>query len=319
MNISASFAKSDSVLIVGGTGFLGRHLVERCIRDTDLVSCIGLTAYKTGLFSKDIEFLQADITNLDRLKAVLSGRRFNYVFNLGGYINHIPYFKGGREVIEAHLIGLLNLLDCLDREDLKGFVQIGSSDEYGGALAPQNELMRELPISPYSFSKVAASHFIQMLSTTEGFPGVTLRLFLVYGPGQDEKRFLPQIIKGCLSNSEFKTSEGKQLRDFCYVDDATEAMVRAAILPGAKGHVINVASGVPISIRDMISKVMEITKGGRPLWGEHPYRKGENMALYAETSLAERLLEWKYQVSLDEGLERTVEYFRKTLDKINQG
>ena len=71
----------------------------------------------------------------------------------------------------------MNLIDCLDKERLKGFVQIGSSDEYGNALSPQRETMREMPISPYSFAKAAASHFIQMLSHTEGSPGVVLRFF----------------------------------------------------------------------------------------------------------------------------------------------
>ena len=79
---------------------------------------------------------------------------------------------------------------------------------------PQCEELREQPISPYSLAKVASTHFLQMLQRTEGFPAVVLRLFLTYGPHQDNRRFLPQIIQACLRDDEFAVSDGHQLRDF---------------------------------------------------------------------------------------------------------
>lgn len=307
-----AFSTSDRILIVGGTGFIGKHLTERCLRETSNVTCLGLTdRFNKECHLPGAEFLQADICNRDVLKSILLHKSFDYVFNLGGYIDHSHYFLGGRKVIESHFISLMNLIECLDRERLKGFVQIGSSDEYGAAPAPQKETMRERPISPYSFAKVAASHFIQMLHHTEGFPGVTLRLFLVYGPGQNDQRFLPQIIKGCLNKSEFKTSEGKQLRDFCYIEDVIDAMVKAAVFPLSKSHIINIASGSLISIKEMIGKIIVLTGGGKPLWGAHPYRKGENMELYADISLAKKLLNWEPCTGLEDGLRKTIEYYKR--------
>jgi nucleoside-diphosphate-sugar epimerase len=204
----------------------------------------------------------------------------------------------------------MNLLDALVKDDLKGFVQVGSSDEYGPLQAPQNERLRESSISPYSFAKVAASHFIQMLNRTENFPGVVARFFLIYGPGQDDKRFLPQIIKACLKGEEFKTSEGKQLRDFCYVDDVVDALVQLALSDTAKGKVFNVASGEPVTIREMVEKIINIVGKGTPLWGAFPYRKGENMQLYADVSLIKKL-GWQPKVCLEEGLARTIKYYKK--------
>lgn len=310
----SKFQKNDRVLILGGTGFIGRHLAARCLEDTSDVTVLGVSkSPNEGLIPKGVSVLQADITDRENLKSVLSGSSFDYVFNLSGYIDHTPFFKGGRKVIEAHFTGLMNLLDCLNKEDLKGFVQIGSSDEYGGAVAPQREDVREMPISPYSFAKTAASHFIMTLSGTEKFPGAVLRLFLTYGPMQDERRFLPQIIKGCLNGGPFKVSEGRQLRDFCYVSDAVEAMVRAAIMTSAKGHIINIGSGSPVSIREMIETVVRLVGRGEPLWGGHPYREGENMALYADTDLSKTLLDWRPAVSLNEGLRRTIDYYRNRI------
>jgi len=300
-----TFKDSDRILIIGASGFIGRHLVKRCLKDTRFVTCIG---FSKNL--KDFDTIHVDIKNNNKLHDVLNKKSFDYVFNLGGHIDHTQYFKGGRNVIETHFTGLLNVLDSIDLKSLKGFVQIGSSDEYGNAPSPQKEIMRESPISPYSHAKVAASHFIQMLHRTEGFPGVVLRFFLVYGPGQDDKRFLPQIIKGCLNNAEFKTSEGKQLRDFCFIDDVVDAIITAAVSSAAKGNIINVASGVPVRIRDVIQKIIKFTGSGKPLWGAHPYRVGENMELYADISLAKRLLGWEPRISLDEGLKKTIECYR---------
>jgi nucleoside-diphosphate-sugar epimerase len=309
-----SLKNSDKVLIVGGTGFIGRNLAEKCVENSRHVACLGLkNNIDRTVLSEKIDFLHADIGNKSHLKSVLNNRHFNYVFNLGGYIDHTPYFKGGRELIESHLVGLMNLIDCLDMNSLKCFVQAGSSDEYGNAISPQKETLREMPISPYSFAKAAASHFIQMLSVREGFPGVVLRFFLVYGPGQDSKRFIPQIIKACLKNESFKTSEGKQLRDFCYVQDVVDALLKAALSPSARGNIINIASGNPVRIKDVVEKVMTLTGGGRPLWGSYPYREGENMELYADIGLAKSLLGWEPRMGFDDGLKKTIDYYSTLL------
>ncbi|MFH1369572.1 MAG: NAD-dependent epimerase/dehydratase family protein [Elusimicrobiota bacterium] len=301
--------EKDNVLIVGGTGFIGGHLTRRCLDYTPHVTVLGFP--EKNMDSK-AEFIKADLTDIKELSLALKNRKFDYVFNCSGYIDHTPYLKGGRKVIEAHYTGLLNLLDCIDTQALKGFVQIGSSDEYGCSPAPQKESMRENPISPYSLAKVNASHFIQMASKFEGFPGVVVRFFLVYGPGQDEKRFLPQIIKACLTGESFKSSLGIQSRDFCYIDDITDGMISAAVSEKAKGHIINLASGKPVKIKQMIETVVKLTGGGNPQWGAHPYRKGENMELYADASLSKELLGWEPKISLEEGLKRTIEFYKNS-------
>ena len=135
-----------------------------------------------------------------------------------------------------------------------------------------------MPISPYSIAKTSATHFLQMLYRTERFPVVILRLFLVYGPGQDSSRFLPQIIKGCLSGKEFETSSGEQLRDFCYIDDITDGILKSMKSDNLNGEIINLASGDPIS-RTVIEKVKTYIEKGDPKFGKIAYRAGENMSL----------------------------------------
>lgn len=302
--------KTDRILIVGGIGFIGRCLAGKCLRHSPAVTVIGLPGRSGIPAGKKIKFIAADITDKKELQAAIENNAFEYVFNCGGYIDHTPYMQGGRELIDSHFAGMMNVIDCIDRKVLKKFVQIGSSDEYGNAPAPQKETYREMPVSPYSLAKTAATHFIQMLSLTEGFPGTVVRFFLVYGPGQNEKRFLPQIITACLKNKEFKTSQGSQLRDFCYVDDAVEALVCAALTKDAIGKVINIGSGVPVSIKKMIGEVISLIGCGKPLWGGIPYRKGENMELYADIRLARKILGWEPSTGLDAGLQKTIDYYK---------
>lgn len=300
------------ILVVGGTGFIGQHLVARLIA---LQAELTVISYEERFNEPQLNTkqVQLDISDKKDLSEKLQQKSFDYVFNLSGYIDHKLYSKGGRALVDVHYIGLLNLLDHLDWILLKAFVQVGSSDEYGTLPAPQIETLREAPISPYSAAKVAATQLIQMLSRSEAFPGIVLRFFLVYGPGQEGKRILPQIIKACLKNESFPASKGDQLRDFCYVDDVIDALLIAASTEAAKGELFNIASGEPVKIRSVIENIQAFTKGGQAEWGAIPYRPGENMALYADISKAKKILNWKPKFSLEEGLKKTIVSYQEIL------
>jgi len=297
------------LLVIGGTGFIGHHLLTATKNDWQVTS-ISLSSPTRQRFVDSVRYIQLDLTDLDAVKNYLT-EDYEYVVNLGGYIDHTLFIDGGWRVINEHFLSLQNLIGMLSRKSLKRFVHIGSSDEYGNLPSPQHEELREEPISPYSFAKLANAHLLQMLYRTERFPAVILRLFLTYGPYQDEKRFLPQVIKACLRGDEFAASEGEQLRDFCYVQDVVRAIVAALQTNDIEGHILNIASGVPISIRSMINLVQNIVGGGKPQYGSIPYRVGENMRLYANIQKAQRILGWNPEISLEKGLRETIESVEK--------
>jgi len=301
---------SDSLLIIGGTGFIGRNLSLSALKNGYRVVVLSLHSPNLEKKINNIEYLQADITQIDKLKEKIFNYSFDYIVNLSGYINHCNYSEGGKKVLDVHFGGVQNILQSTNLASLKRFIQIGSSDEYGNSSAPQAEDMRESPISPYSLGKVATTQLLQMLHRTEGIPAVTLRLFLVYGPGQDSNRFLPQIIKGCLSSSDFSASTGNQLRDFCYVDDVINGILLALKNDEVDGLVINLASGEPIKIREVVKLVQNSIGKGNAIFGKIPYRTGENMELYADITLANKILGWKPTISIEEGLKRTIEHYR---------
>ena len=303
---------TDKLLIVGGTGFIGRNLATNAIKK-------GLTTIVLSLNEPHIErkipgvvYLQADITSLIQLREKLSNKTFDYVVNLSGYIDHSAFLDGGRSIIDTHFFGVQNLLQVLDWKSLKRFIQIGSSDEYGNHPAPQNEDMCETPISSYSLAKVASTKLLQMLHRTENLPAVVLRLFLVYGNGQDSKRFIPQIIKGCLLGKNFPASEGEQLRDFCHVDDITNGILESLYRSEVNGEIINLASGVSISIREIIELIQNLTGSGNPEFGKIAYRNGENMELFANIEKARKLMNWSPKIGLNEGIAKTIEFYQST-------
>lgn len=297
---------AEKLLIVGGTGFIGSNLAHKAVENAFNTTVLSLNSPTKDKQIESVEYLQADITNLDQLRERLSTYKFDYIVNLSGYIDHSRFLDGGRQIINTHFDGVQNLLQVLDWTYLKRFVQIGSSDEYGDQVAPQSEDLRESPISPYSSGKLFSTQLLQMLYRTEELPIVILRLFLVYGPGQNNKRFLPQIIEGCLSDSSFPASTGEQLRDFCYVDDISRGILMSLKNDDVKGKVVNLASGKSISIREIIELVRSIIGSGSPEFGKIPYRVGENMALYADTTKARKLLNWVPEIEIEEGIRRTI-------------
>lgn len=300
----------NNLLIVGGTGFIGSNVAKKALENGFKVTVISKNNYPQYKQIDYVDYINIDISREKDLHHILKDRVFEYVLNLGGYVDHKNFSEGGKEVFETHFNGTLNLVKSVNKNTLKCFVQIGSSDEYGANIAPQEESQRELPISPYSVAKTSATHFLQMLYRTERFPVVILRLFLVYGPGQDSSRFLPQIIKGCFSGKEFEASLGEQLRDFCYIDDITDGILRAMKSDNVNGEIINIASGEPISIRTVIEKVQTYIGKGNPKFGKISYRAGENMSLYADISKAEHLLGWRSNTTIEDGIKKTIDHYR---------
>ena len=305
------FSFMSRLLVVGGTGFIGKNFSELAFNKGLKVTILSKSGIMNELNSSNLEVIKVNLLDLIELKKVLKGRSFEYIVNLSGYIDHSPYFSGGSNVLKDHLFGLLNLLNSIDRTILKSFIQIGSSDEYGGLPAPQEETMRESPISPYSSAKVASTHFLQSLNKTEGFPVSILRLFLVYGVGQKSDRFIPQVIEGCLNDSSFKTSEGKQLRDFTYVDDISKGILGALESKEILGEVVNLASGQGIPISTLISLIQEKVGQGKPEFGAIPYRPSENMELFADTTKAKGLLNWNPEIDLSKGIDLVIKDYQK--------
>jgi len=302
-----------TLLVTGANGFIGRataaHGMATGLNVFGLVRSMPPPSQQLS----GVTYLVADITDKRSLARSLDSERFDFIINLAGSVDHRPFMDGGRSALDQHFSGLVNILELCRHDALKGFVQVGSSDEYGGLPAPQQEDSREQPISCYAAAKSAATMLVEALARTEGFPGRVARLFLVYGPGQADNRFIPQIIRGCLADSVFPVSAGRQQRDFCYIDDVAAGLVDLVRLQENSSTLFNLASGNGVSIHSVVKMIQQMVGAGSPGFGEIPYRAGENMALYADISRISATTGWRPAVALEDGLRQTIRWYRDKL------
>ena len=136
-------------------------------------------------------------------------------------------------------------------------------------------------------------------------------MYLAYGPKQDLNRFLPIIIDGCKKNKKFPCSKGNQFRDFVHVDDIVDIIMKSLTNKKAKGQIINVGTGKPRKIRNVIEQIKKISKGGYPQFGKIKLRKDEILKLYPNIKKAKNIINWKPKISFEKGLKSTIKFYNE--------
>ena len=297
------------ILIVGGTGFIGYHLAKKSLKKSWHVTSISLNSPKKIRYLPKVKYIRCDITNKKLLKKRI-GKHFDYVVNLGGYVDH----SDKKKTFKSHYEGCKNLAEIFIKKTPLSFVQIGSSLEYGTSNSPQKENIKcnlKSIKSIYGKAKLLSSRYMINLFKKKNFPSTVFRPYLVYGPRQDVNRFLPIIIKGCIKNKKFPCSKGNQLRDFVYVDDVIDAILKSLTNKNAKGQIINIASGKPRKIRNIIEHVKKISKGGYPQYGMFKLRKFEIPKLYPNVEKAKNKINWRPKISFKKGLKSTIKFYNE--------
>ena len=301
--------KKKSILIVGGTGFIGYHLAKRSLKKGWQATSISSNSPKKIRYLPKVNYIRCDITNKKLLRKSIR-KPFNYVVNLGGYVDH----SNKKKTFKSHYEGCKNLAEIFLKKIPLSFIQIGSSLEYGTSNSPQKENikcnLRSIK-SIYGKAKLLSSVYMMNLFKKENFPSTVLRLYLAYGPRQDVNRFLPIIIKGCIENKKFPCSNGEQLRDFVHVDDAVEAIIKSLTNKNARGQIINIGSGKPKRIKSVIEKVKKISRGGYPQYGMFKLRKFEISKLYPNVKKAKSKINWSPKISFEKGLKSTIRFYNE--------
>lgn len=299
----------DKVLIAGGTGFLGYHLIKECQKRGIKVASLSLNVPEKINQIKNVDYYIHDLNYPIEGDLFRSLKDVSHIINSSGYIDHSQFCQRGFEIYNQHYFSVINLIKFSKLINLKTFINFGSSDEYGLAKSPVSETQREEPFSPYSLCKLNSTHLLRILYQEENFPSVVIRPFLVYGERQNRNRFLPQVIKSCLNDKEFKVTKGEQLRDFLYVGDFAEAVIMCLDNPNVFGEILNIASGKPVSIKNITELVNTYIGKGRPDYGARPYRKGENMELFADIRKSKELINWEPKTNFKKVLSKIVDWY----------
>ena len=303
--------KNSKILVAGGSGFIGANLIKELISSGNEIISI---SKNKSLKKKELEKVKYIFHDLTRplskdIFKLLSD--VQYIVNCSGYVDHSSFLNGGKNVLKDHFESTFNLTNLAINLKVKSFIQIGSSDEYGENNSPISESIRESPISPYALGKVSSTHYLQQCFRQGLLNTVVIRPFLVYGEGQNKNRFLPYLIDNCINNREFKVTRGAQIRDFLYIKDFNLALIKAFKNQNAYGEVINIASGIPISIKEVIECVTDITGKGKPIYGGIEYRKGESMNLYADIVKAKKILQWEPKFQFKDSLKKVINWYRE--------
>ena len=210
----------------------------------------------------------------------------------------------------SHYKGCKNLADIFLKKKFISFLQIGSAAEYGHSKAPHSEFTKCDIKSNYAKAKFDAQNYLNKLYRKNKFKFNVIRLYQVYGPKQELNRFIPIVIYNCLKNKNFPSSEGKQSRDFLFIDDAVDAIFKVLNNKKSVNQTYNIGFGKPLNIKSLIIKIVNLCKGGKPLFGKIKLRKDESFLSYPNISKAKKTLKWQPKINIDEGLKKTINYYK---------
>jgi len=306
----------SSYLVSGGAGFIGSHLAEELIRRGHYVRVVDnlSTGRRRNLdHIPSIEFLEGDLAELTVARQAVDG--MEYVLHQAA-IPSVPRSVSDPITSDrSNIDGTLNLLVAARDRGVKQFVYAGSSAAYGNALVlPKHETMPPSPLSPYALQKLVGEEHCQMFTRLYGLETVTTRYFNVFGPRQDPgspysgviSLFATALLEG---RQPIIYGDGEQTRDFTYVANVVDGVLRACDARNVAGEVINIATGGRISLNDLL-RVLNAAVGTnvRPIYQDP--RPGDVRDSCADISKAMRLLGYRPLVPFEEGLRHTLDWFR---------
>lgn len=279
------------ILVTGGTGFIGRYVVDLLIADGSrpLVA----TFNETVSGNPNIDLIELDLTNEAEINDLIRSYKPQIVLHLAGITGNAD--PTGKIYHDINFTGTANLLMALEKNGADRVVMLGSASEYGNQPTPFREDMPTRPVSHYGISKAMASQFAIEMHALNNFPVTILRVFTAFGLGQPDKMFFSQLLKHAMANRHFNMSDGLQKRDFVHVDDVVGAIKASMTADKAVGRIINIAGGKGIALRDLARHVWKMfgADDDRLHIGSREKTGDDRFDTEADISLAAEILNWR--------------------------
>ncbi|MBY0359309.1 MAG: GDP-mannose 4,6-dehydratase [Candidatus Obscuribacterales bacterium] len=326
--MAASTANSfvgKSVLITGGMGFIGSNLAIRLselgAKVTILDSMIpdyGGNEFNVFPIRDKVRINYCDIRDENAVTYLV--RDQDYVFHLAGQVCHLMSLSNPFPDIEINITGTAILMEALRKHNKDAIVvYTGTRGQYGASVSlPVNEEAPTNPKGIYEISNLSAEKIIKVYNDVHGIRSVLLRLSNIYGPRSQMKhsRFgvCNWFVRLALDNETIKVfGDGSILRDFLYADDCIEAIVQSALVPEAYGEIFNVGSDIPVNFIELVKTIVKVAQQGKWEYAEFsPERKAQEPGdFYSDVSKIAKIVGWKPTTSLEEGLAKTIEFYRK--------
>ncbi len=318
------------VLVSGASGFIGWRVSEMLLsKGYQVIGIDNLNSYydvnlkewrlRKLQGTKNFIFYKCDIENLNDLDKIIQNERPVGIINLAARAG-VRYSTINPHVyITTNVIGTLNLLELMKKYGIKKIVLASTSSLYAGKSIPYREDMNtETPISPYAASKKSAEMLLYTYNYLYGIEGVVLRYFTVYGPaGRPDMsyfRFIKLIDEG---KPVTIYGDGKQKRDFTYIDDIAHGTILAYEKKIQNFEIINLGNNRPVELLQII-KLIEEHLGKKANINFEPFHKADMFETYADITKAEKLLSWKPVINIEEGIKRCVDWYKDNRDMISK-
>jgi len=307
------------ILVTGGAGFIGSHIVEALVRKGHRVRVLDnfYSGKRENLRSVrgDVEVLRGDCAEPAAARRAVKG--IEAVFHEGAVPSVARSVKDPALSHQANATATLTMLIAARDAGVRRFIYAGSSSVYGNTpTMPKHEGMTPMPLSPYAVGKLMGEHYLRVFARLFGLETLTIRYFNVFGPRQDPgspysgviSLFTTALLAG---KTPLILGDGLQSRDFTYVANVVDANLKALRAKGLTGQSVNVAMGTRITLKKLLASLARET--GRPAVAKHgPPRPGDVRHSLADIRLARKLLGYRPIVDFETGLRRTVEWYRAT-------
>ena len=303
-------------LVTGGAGFIGSHLAEALAGRGEEVRVVdNLSTGKRVNLSHlpGVEFLEGDLVEIDVARHAVAG--IDYVLHQAAIPSVPRSVKDPITSNRSNIDATLNVLVASRDAGVRRLVYAGSSSAYGDTpTLPKHEGMPPRPLSPYALQKLVGEQYAEMFTRLYGFETVTIRYFNVFGPRQDPSSPYSGVISlfiSALVDGRQPTifGDGEQSRDFTYVANVVDGVLRACRAPGVAGRSINVATSRRVTLNQLFATLKELVGASvEPLYAEP--RPGDVRHSQADISLARQALGYEPSVSFEEGLRLTLEWYR---------
>ena len=307
------------ILVTGGAGFIGSHIVEALVRKGHRVRVLDnfFSGKRVNLRAvrADVEVLTGDCADPAAARRAVKG--IEVIYHEGAVPSVARSVKDPALSHQANATATLTMLVAARDARVRRFIYAGSSSVYGNTpTLPKHERMTPMPLSPYAVGKLVGEHYLRVFAHLYGLETLTIRYFNVFGPRQDPGSPYSGVISlftTALLSGKTPTifGDGLQSRDFTYVANVVDANLRALKAKGLSGQTVNVATGRRITLKQLLAGLARET--GRPAKAKYaPTRPGDVRHSLADIRLARKLLGYRPTVDLATGLRRTVEWYRST-------
>jgi UDP-glucose 4-epimerase len=309
----------SKVVITGGAGFIGSHIAAEVTKEYEVVIIDNLDDYYSPdlkrrnleilLANPNVRFFEGDITDPGLLRRVIDSD-VEFVFHEAAQAGVRISVENPFKPNQVNVLGTLNVLKASLDAGVKRVINASSSSVYGKVkYLPFDEAHPTMPVSPYGVSKLAAEHYCRVFYEVYGLPTVSLRYFTVYGPRMRPDLAISIFTRKMLANEPITVyGDGEQTRDFTYIDDIVRVNRKLLETSAADGYAMNVGGGHRITVNDLIGHLREIT-GSESEVVYSDKQKGDAEHTLADTSLARKLVGYRPETTIENGLKKFVAWY----------